>query len=812
MAIRKKRAGGKHSGGRQSAAGQLRQSQVVTTFGPGSMVDLPDHAVLIGGLDDWHGERRPIFEDRLVAKVAKVLEVPTIKLYAPPVDSQDDLAPPSGITAQRFPEWFIAQDEVEFGGVRSRPLVHWNGLHKRKYITMERKKVPVVPVRFVQACPNGHISDVDWYSFVHRSFESTCRGQLWLDEGGTSGELAELVVRCEACKQRRPLSEAKVSKSRVLGTCSGKRPWLGRNAWETCVDPKTGERHPNRLLIRSASNAYFTQTLSVIHIPDQDAPLREAVDRVWEDFLQYAEDADDVRRERRKERVNNALADYTDAKVWAELRRRRSASGDGDDEGEGKNIKQVEIETLLSADVLGEDRPDGDFYATARSLDGLPPALKPMIERIVLIHRLREVTAQVGFTRFEAAMTDIDGELDLAVKRAALMLDPTWVPAIENRGEGVFIAFCPEVMQAWWRRPAVKERLRHLERGFNAWANSRGGSSLKWPGGPYLMLHTLSHLLVTAVALECGYSASSIRERVYAGPSGYGILLHTGTSGAEGTLGGLVEVGRRIEDHLLRALELGRLCSNDPVCATHEPDDPFEERYLHGAACHGCVLIAETSCERRNELLDRALVVPTVVTPGAAFFGAMEAAPAGIRDVVPSSTPDAMRSRAKARGTRLAKPDPKPASARSSASRGRKTKTTRLAKPDPKPASARSSASRGRKRKTTTPTKPVSEASILDREDFDEPWWPLLEALAAMDDLQVEPGGDVVSERGRVVGSAFALVRRRGVARLLYLIDGDEREAKRVAAALGAKGLRGLLVRAQEAKRDQVIAALEDDG
>ncbi len=766
MATSKRRAGKRsagRSGGSQSAAGQLRQSQVVTTFGPGSMVDLPDHAVLIGGLDSWHGERRPIFEDRLVAKVAKVLEVPTIKLYAPPVDSQDDLAPPSGITAQRFPEWFIAQDEVEFGGVRSRPLVHWNGLHKRKYITMERKKVSVVPVRFVQACPNGHISDVDWYSFVHRGFESTCRGQLWLDEGGTSGELAELVVRCEACKTRRPLSDAKVPKSRVLGTCGGERPWLGGNAWERCIDPKTGERHPNRLLIRSASNAYFTQTLSVIHIPDQDAPLREAVDRVWEDFLQYAEDADDVRRERRKERVKNALVDHTDAEVWAEVRRRQSTGGaDGDEaEGEGKNIKQVEIETLLSADVLGEDRPDGDFYATARPLDGLPPALKPMIERIVLIHRLREVTAQVGFTRFEAAMTDTDGELDLAVKRAALMVDPTWVPAIENRGEGVFIAFCPEMMQAWWRRPAVKERLRHLERGFDAWSSSRGGSSLKWPGGPYLMLHTLSHLLVTAVALECGYSASSIRERVYAGPSGYGILLHTGTSGTEGTLGGLVEVGRRIEDHLLRALELGRLCSNDPVCATHEPDDPFEERYLHGAACHGCVLIAETSCERRNELLDRALVVPTVVTPGAAFFGAMEAAPAGIRDVATSSAPAS------------------------------KTKT---------------------KTKTKTKNRPASEAvSTLDREDFDEPWWPLLEGLAAIDELQVEPGGDVVSEHGRVVGSAFALVRRRGVAELLYLIDGDEREAKRVTGALAAKGLRGLVVRADEARADQVVAALEDD-
>ena len=134
------------------------------------------------------------------------------------------------------------------------------------------------------------------------------------------------------------------------------------------------------------------------------------------------------------------------------------------------------------------------------------------------------------------------------------------------------------------------------------------------------MLHSLSHLLITAVALECGYSASAIRERVFAGEYGYGILLYTGAGGSEGTLGGLVDVGRDIESHLHRALELGRLCSNDPICAQHDPANPHEERFLHGSACHGCILIAETSCERRNESLDRALVLPTVSTPDAAFF------------------------------------------------------------------------------------------------------------------------------------------------------------------------------------------------
>jgi hypothetical protein len=133
-------------------------------------------------------------------------------------------------------------------------------------------------------------------------------------------------------------------------------------------------------------------------------------------------------------------------------------------------------------------------------------------------------------------------------------------------------------------------------------------------------LHSLSHLLLTAESLECGYPASSIRERVYALEAGYGILLYTGTPDAEGTLGCLIETGQQIERHLRAALELGRLCSNDPVSAQHDPQSRHERRFLHGAACHGCLLIAETSREQHNDFLDRALLVPTVEDLGAEFF------------------------------------------------------------------------------------------------------------------------------------------------------------------------------------------------
>jgi hypothetical protein len=115
--------------------GQLRQSQVLTTFGPGAMVDLPNHAVIIGGLEHWEGVSDQIFEERLVVKIQDILQATNLKLYAPPIDLQDPTAPKTGITAWECPEWFVAQFEVPWGDVfRSRPLLHRRTLVDGKYI------------------------------------------------------------------------------------------------------------------------------------------------------------------------------------------------------------------------------------------------------------------------------------------------------------------------------------------------------------------------------------------------------------------------------------------------------------------------------------------------------------------------------------------------------------------------------------------------------------------------------------------------------------------------------------------------------
>lgn len=595
--------------------GTIRQSQIITTFGPGATVDLPDHGVIISGLEHWKGDKVEIQEERLVAKLEVLLQIQGLKLFAPPVESDDPRAAGTqGITAFLFPEWFVAQYVDPNRKWRARPLVHRRALEKQKFVGPDRRAHPVVPVRFLRACINGHVDDIHWPSYVHKPGDR-CSRQLWLEERGTSGDLADVYVRCD-CGVERSMLGAKRPGPETLGYCDGKRPWLGPRAEEPCTSA-TGGAQLNRLLLRSASDAYFPQILRVISIPDRDQALREAVGHVWEAFGPLIESAADIPKLRRSPAFEAAVRRFSDEKVWAEAQRRRGAKST-----EVKTIKQVEIETLLSSeDEVGEDAPIGADYH-ARRFPLAPVSSGPMflIDRVVLLHRVREVMALVGFTRFEPAVPDIDGELTLGVRRADLARDTTWLPAVENRGEGVFLSLRREAVDAWLRRADVQARGKQLMEGFEHWKRHHPGNEQQFPGLPYVLLHSLSHLLITAVSLECGYSASSIRERIYAGSAGFGILLYTGTPDSEGTLGGLVAVGKRIERHLAAALQLARLCSNDPVCAQHRPDHVQEERFLHGAACHGCLLIAETSCERRNEYLDRALVVGTVDPVSAEFF------------------------------------------------------------------------------------------------------------------------------------------------------------------------------------------------
>ena len=620
--------------------GEVRQSQLITTYGPGAMVDLPDHSVVIGGLNLWnYGKENTaelIDEPRLVQKLRQTLQVPNLVLQKPPIDETGPGGVKKGgfIKSPQFPNWFVAQldETITFNDrrYRTRPLVKSNQLDERnRYMDINREKYRVVPVRFVQSCPNGHLSDVSWREFVHKK-NTNCRETLWLDEAGAGNDFAEIFVRCPKCNIRRPLSDAKQlalgdKGIPALGYCNGERPWLGSYGKERCESASNnGGSYPNRLLVRSASNAYFPEIVSAISIPKPIDKVREVLIKnlklfeninTLENLKFYLSIAPDYIKEQLLETNLNETFEALE-----------SIKGGNEQSGEIEPLKVQELKALIGViENQKENYGKNSFEAEKVDLSSKSKWFKDRINRVLKVHKLREVVALLGFTRLEPVVNQIDGDpFDLGVKRASIdNKEITWLPAVENMGEGIFIGFDPNKIEAWLSDDKVEEYLSTHRDAFKIWNKEHGLSEdeFGWPGGAYLMLHSLSHLLITQAALDCGYSASSIKERIYSFSGlGYGILLYTGGSGSEGTLGGLVGLADNIDLLLKKALERGKLCSNDPFCSQHKPNNQFEKRYSHGAACHSCELIAETSCERKNEFLDRSLVVPTLEEKDAAFF------------------------------------------------------------------------------------------------------------------------------------------------------------------------------------------------
>jgi hypothetical protein len=611
------------SDGPARADGQIRQSQMITTYGPGALVDLVDRAVVIGGLEHWgFGPEgyEPLDDPRLrraliprLKKLDEGLDLAATDYFrkAPASDARDP-SPRVGVRALEFPRWFVCQG--------CRRLARANDAfepHKNRYRHQCEKNrySHVVPVRFVAACNHGHLSDFPWIAFAHKD-EVCDRPELYLREGAT-GDVARIVVHCRNCDSSRPLSQASV----LPFICSGDRPWLGGRAAS-----EQGCQEQLKLLVRTASDAYFAQVESALRLPEPDPDpltLRIREKDIWE-ILRHVSSLEQLQAFSVLPKISSAIEGYALEKVLRFIEDERSAEGDRAE----LPLRTAEYQRLIASpdEVPGVLAPEGVLFA-AYQIPTARAELCAGVSRLVVVPVLNEVRVQISFSRFVALSANLQGEYDLTTKkgrvRPAPLTLPTgaakWLPAAEIRGEGIFFQLDPEELRRWEEREVVQARQQTLLQAFNA-----DGQSGDFPGIRFYLLHSLSHLLLTAISLECGYSASSIRERIYCSPcltggadvSGdpgmAGILLYTGTTGSEGTLGGLVEEGRRLRHHLREAWDLGRLCSNDPVCAAHDPSIEADDRRLEGAACHGCLYVAESSCERFNRFLDRALVVPTI--------------------------------------------------------------------------------------------------------------------------------------------------------------------------------------------------------
>jgi hypothetical protein len=607
--------------------GELRPSQLLWAYGCGSLVDLPQVSVVVMGLNFWDPTScLPVGEDRLLGAVRRVLGPQVARLLGPPIRPGGD-GPYNpftqeariGVPVSPFPRWLRCplcgrMGEVGSGLFELKAEPYRPDRTRFVHANCDKAKgspPTAVPARFLVACRGGHLDDFPWHYFVHGG-PSDCPGPLKFFEQGASLQTENLWVRCERCDASRSLVDAFGDRGQqLLPKCRGRHPHLGR------ADAGCEERL--RPVLLGASNSWFPVTLTVLAIPTKGDKLAQLLADKSDLFSDVGNEAELglALKVLGKSGMLGSLGEYEADEIWAALQAMR---GGGGGEEEPPDLKKPEWDAFTSPNPP-QNWPD--FMVTRIAA---PKGLEAKFDFTVVAERLREVNALIGFTRVEPPEEAKEG--GAPPPRAPLANGkPEWIPATEVRGEGIFLRFNSQRLAEWLLRPGVKAREAALLQGHKAFRAARKLSPPEdnFPGITYVLLHTFAHVLIRELALECGYSAASVRERIYASgfgqdPDMAGVLVYTAAPDSDGTLGGLAQLGQpdRLGELIAQALARARICASDPLCAEHVPD---HDRSLHGAACHACSFVAETSCEIGNRYLDRSLLVPTLAGIDLSFFG-----------------------------------------------------------------------------------------------------------------------------------------------------------------------------------------------
>lgn len=621
---------------RQNArkVGELRPSQILFSSGTGSVIDLPNLSTMVMGLDDWDTTHTTeLGEERLLAAVRSELGYQVKQLLSPPIapevinripNSFDDTAT-VGIPVAPFPTWVLCPQCRLLAPLQSSLF----DLKTDRYRTDQNRYVhsncpkgkhppTAIPARFLAACKHGHLDDFPWRYFVHRG-NNDCKGALRLYEYGVSGSATDIEVKCDSCNASRRMSDAfgELGK-RNMPQCRGRHVHLRNFDDAGCTEQMT-------TILLGASNSWFPISLSVLSIPTSDNKLTQLVDKYWT-VLEKAVSVEIVTAFRQIGQLTE-FTKYSNTDIWQQIQQKRSSLTESSEATNLRDIKTPEWQVFSSADLRLNT---ADFWLTPVAA---PKGYEQYFDKVVLVERLREVRALVGFTRIESPGDYAEtGELAEEYRAPLSRQQPKWVPAAEVRGEGIFLQFCEATLAKWEKNTqGLKAYEQETKEAHRRWRRIRSLENVdaNYPGVRYILLHSFAHTLMRQLTIECGYAAASLRERIYSrcpnddGETMAGVLIYTATPDSEGTLGGLVSLGEPdiLGRHIAQALEQVCLCATDPLCAEHNPLQNSTSA-LHWAACHACLFSPETSCERGNKYLDRSLLIPTIKTDLArlAFF------------------------------------------------------------------------------------------------------------------------------------------------------------------------------------------------
>ncbi len=562
--------------------GELRPNQVITTFGPGAIVDAVKDSVTVLDINYWKEKGKKIIDGRL----ASYLGVDCF--YMPRTSFSGD------VPVVSFPYTHVCSN-VACGRVFDVRDDFDLDRYLRYGVTCPDCHRQAYPSRFITICENGHMDEFPWRWWVHHG-KTTCKGKLRMYSTGTTSTLGDMWVQCD-CGAKRSMSGATQKENFEELSCSGHHPFRPNHKNDKC-DKKM---LPSQ---RGASNVYFAVSRSAISIPPWVNPLYNLIDEHLRLIDSYEEDFGDMGLQKVYEKYFTA---YTREEFDAALQRRR------ENITEFTEIKQMEYDAITHHADPAYASNKKHFKAEE---DALPEYLKKYFGRIIRITRLREVKVLLGFTRVDAPDPDADEQANIVYLNKGK--NEKWLPAAEVNGEGIFIEFNKETIDSWMSDEKVKALSERYAECYKEFCDSKGWTVKILRDARYVLMHTFAHLLIKQMSMASGYSSSAIRERIYFGDKMTGILLYTGSADKEGSLGGLVELGNVEHLNVLMrdAFQEALLCTNDPECLNNTPAG----KNSNGAACHSCCMISETACENGNRMLDRGLVVPIAGREKQAYF------------------------------------------------------------------------------------------------------------------------------------------------------------------------------------------------
>ena len=638
----------------RAKVGSSRPSSLLYTYGPGAIMDLPQFTIMPTGLDDWdriwnrrEGEPPRIHAPRLREVVRTHMRSPFVQLrphpWQPKRNAFSNEGVDLGVPARVFPQWLRCTGCDMLGLVSQFSYINTHP-YRTDQARFEHAKCPgrggagkaarpAVPARYLLACAMGHLDEFPYELWVHRGRNCEKAEIPFLKMiDRTAGKGASAMIRCESCKLQRPMNEAQGQAGAAkLPKCRGRHPHL--DAFEP-----GGCGAETKLMLIGASNLWFPATLSIIVMPESaQEKAEDLADRIravlGDKLAKYAGSLDILR-----DFLDAGGVDVTglsDGDLGA-LVAVALAPPPTPDEQEERLRQWDPVDLLvpewryLLKDPLGDRHEDPDSGLTLSRRDR-GPQLRDEITRVLAVERLRKVNALTGFTRIDAF--DRVGDVPKRLVPLTRERRPAWTVATEDRGEGVFLQLDESRVALWeqrildsdvWEAHKLAHRRNFYRRFSETGEEVDPDTRLKPPR--YWLVHTLAHALIREMAMQCGYSAASLSERLYAWPAtderppAAGLLIVTTASDSDGTLGGLVALSEKecLQRVVSGALERATRCSSDPICARRTPVDP--EDFLHGAACHCCVMASETSCERANRFLDRRFLIDL---PGSelGFFG-----------------------------------------------------------------------------------------------------------------------------------------------------------------------------------------------